>query len=91
MARFASGLALIGARWLADYEHLPRPKDKNHKIAALLRDAPTYFSLIASQKLQRLAGGTALEPGRKPEKACLPPCAATASSAFACPPTSFRN
>ncbi|MCK1452518.1 hypothetical protein IVB36_16885 [Bradyrhizobium sp. 35] len=39
---------------MADYEHLPRPKDNSHKIAELIRRSPTYLRLIATQKLRRL-------------------------------------
>ncbi|MDA9519283.1 hypothetical protein XI06_02700 [Bradyrhizobium sp. CCBAU 11434] len=54
LAKFASGLAIITARLMADYEHLPRPKDKSHKVAELVRRSPTYLRLVATQKLRRL-------------------------------------
>lgn len=56
LATFASGFALITARLVADYEHLPRPKDKSHKMAEFVRLSPTYLRMILSQKLRRLAG-----------------------------------
>ncbi|WP_431204188.1 hypothetical protein ACQ86E_03395 [Bradyrhizobium betae] len=54
LAKFASGFAIIAARLMADYEHLPRPKDKSRKIAELLRRSPTYLQLVATQRLRRL-------------------------------------
>ena len=54
LAKFASGFAMITARLMADYEHLPRPKDKSHKVAELIRRSPTYLRLVATQKLRRL-------------------------------------
>ncbi|MCK1551499.1 hypothetical protein IVB11_21260 [Bradyrhizobium sp. 177] len=54
LAKFASGFAIIAARLVADYEHLPRPKDRSNKVAELIRRSPTYLGLIATQKLRRL-------------------------------------
>jgi len=62
LARFASGFALIAGRRLADYEHLPRPKDKSRRLAELVRHVPTYLRLIPSQRLRRLVRGSSLQP-----------------------------
>jgi hypothetical protein len=62
LGRFARGLGMISMRLVADYEHLPRPKDKSRKLAELLRRAPTYMYLVAAQKLRWLVGRVSYQP-----------------------------
>jgi hypothetical protein len=62
LGRFARGLGMIAMRLAADYEHLPRPKDKSRKVAELLRRAPTYVYLVAAQKLRWLTGRGSFQP-----------------------------
>lgn len=68
LGRFALGLAIISGRRLTDYEHLPRPKDKAHKIAGLIGNLPAYAHLIPAQKLRRLKASESrptVEPARE--------------------------
>jgi hypothetical protein len=62
LGRFAYGLALIAGRRLADYEHLPRPKDKQRKLQWMLKHSPTYLRLIVSQRWHRLVAGNSYVP-----------------------------
>jgi hypothetical protein len=62
LRRFAYGMILIAGRRLADYEHLPRPKDKQRKIRWMLQHSPTYLRLVVSQRLRRLAAGNSYAP-----------------------------
>ncbi|MEN3349171.1 MAG: hypothetical protein V7632_2806 [Bradyrhizobium sp.] len=71
LKRFAFGMMLIAGRRLADYEHLPRPKDKRRKLQWMLRHSPTYLRLILSQRLRRLAAGSAYAPKTASAKAIL--------------------
>jgi len=71
LGKFAKGLAIISARRLADYEHLPRPKDRAHKIAGLLRRAPAYLRLIPTQKIRRLTSGNSYNPDADPARSVL--------------------
>ena len=59
---FAYGMMLIAGRRLADYEHLPRPKDKQRKIRWMLRHSPTYLRLVISQRLRRLVSANSYAP-----------------------------
>ncbi len=62
LVAFARGLALIGGRRLADYEHLPRPRDKAHKLRWMLIRLPMYLRLILRQRWQRLVAGDRYRP-----------------------------
>lgn len=62
LKQFAFGMAQIASRRLADYEHLPRPKDKQRKLQWMLRHSPTYLRLVVSQRLRRLVAGNAYAP-----------------------------
>ena len=62
LKHFAFGMMLIASRRLADYEHLPRPTDKQQKIRWMLRHSPTYLRLMVSQRLRRLFAGNSYAP-----------------------------
>ena len=62
LRQFAYGMMLIAGRRLADYEHLPRPKDKQRKLRWMLMHSPIYFRLIVAQRWRRLVGRDSYAP-----------------------------
>src|SRR4051794_28304611 len=62
LEQFAFGMMLIAGRRLADYEHLPRPKDKQRKLRWILTHLPTYIRLVLSQRWRRLVAGQSHAP-----------------------------
>ena len=71
MLYFGFGLAFISARRMADYEHLPRPKDKSRKLRWFFQNSPMYLRLVLTQRLRRLFAGDPLAPATENGKQIL--------------------
>jgi hypothetical protein len=62
LQHFAIGMLLIAGRRMADYEHLPRPKDKQHKLRWMLKRSPNYAWLVVTQRIRRLLAASSYAP-----------------------------
>lgn len=57
LVAFARGLALVTGRWLADYEHLPKPEDKARKLRWMAARLPKYLCLVVAQRWRLWTAG----------------------------------